>query len=260
MPQHLEPIIADPDDIVAQIDCFKAHSYVILPKLLSDDEVVQFNEAIDRDRQANNFLWQRRTNTAMEDTHNLLLSEPIFELVINRPQVLGLLQALLGAPACFEQLTVSHRDGEPNAVETNWHRDTKHWFEHNLNLDYPQVIYYLTDVDKTTHCFTVSPERAGGSVLMDAEAQLTQSGLFHFYGKAGTAILFNSAILHGVTLRKTGKIRRTIQLYYGHPNRPSLSDLSLKPPRLWRDHPDADIRHLYGKMNRFTNVVLRNFD
>ena len=57
---------------------------------------------------------------------------------------------------------------------------------------------------------------------------------------------------------KTGSdqgVRRIIQVYYGHPARPSLSEVTLIPPRLWRDHPDPEIRRFYGKRNRYNRVM-----
>jgi hypothetical protein len=59
-----------------------------------------------------------------------------------------------------------------------------------------------------------------------------------------------------VTLRAGDRHRRIIQVYYGHPDRPSLSQVTLMPPRLWRDHPDPEIRRFYGKLNRYTRVWL----
>jgi hypothetical protein len=58
-----------------------------------------------------------------------------------------------------------------------------------------------------------------------------------------------------VTLRRTERVRRIIQVYYGHPSRPSLSEVTLVPPRLWRDHPNAEVRRFYGKFNTFTRVM-----
>ena len=46
-----------------------------------------------------------------------------------------------------------------------------------------------------------------------------------------------------------------MQVYYGHPHRPCLSEVTLIPPRLWRDHPDAEIRRFYGKLNRYNRVM-----
>ena len=253
MPRIVEPIVPDPADLEAQIQCFKATGYVILPHLLSPDEVTMLNDAIDRDRKANPFMWY--TTTSRDYNCNLLLTEPAFENTIHHPRLLPLIERLMGGVFCFEELAVRHRDGEDNPRDTDWHRDRGYWLEHPLHLDYPQVIYYLNDVDETTHCFTISPEPASGEIL-ERDAHLERGGILHFYGKAGSAILFNCATWHGVTLRQTDKVRRTIQVYYGHPNRPSLSEVTLMPPRLWREHPDPEIRRFYGKFNRFTKVML----
>lgn len=185
MTKRIEQDVADPDNIETQIDFFKANSYLILPDLLAPDEVAQLNEAIDRDRAENPFMWDRKPFAEMEDNSNLLLNEPIFEIVIHRPTVLTFLARLMRGPFCFEQLTVSHRDGQMEDKGTNWHRDKDHWLEHPLHLDYPQIIYYLTDVDETTHCFSISQEPAGGEILMDQEAQLDRGGVLDFYGRAG---------------------------------------------------------------------------
>ena len=76
MPKLVDPVIADPDDIEAQIQCFKAHGYVILPDLLSSDEVATLNDAIDRDRETNPFMWF--SGTSPNYNCNLLLTEPAF--------------------------------------------------------------------------------------------------------------------------------------------------------------------------------------
>lgn len=254
MPRMLEPVIPDPDDRDAQIASFKANSYTILPDVLSSEEVAQLNDAIDRDRKQNPFMWF--TTTTPDYNCNLFLTEPIFELPVRHPAVLSLVETLMDGPVCFEELAVRHRGPADAAQDTGWHRDRRHWLDHPLHLDYPQVIYYLNDVDETTHCFTISPEPADGEILDPAE-QVEQRGIVHFYGRAGSAILFNCATLHGVTLRKTQRVRRTIQVYYGHPHRPSLSEVTLIPPRLWRDHPDPEVRRFYGKFNRYTRTMLR---
>jgi hypothetical protein len=138
---------------------------------------------------------------------------------------------------------------------TDWHQDRPYWEEHPLRLDYPQTITYLTDVDEGVHHFTISPEPAAGP-SMEREPHLARGGRYPLYGRAGTTILFNCATWHGVTLRRTERFRRILQVYYGHPHRPSLSQVSLVPPRLWRDHPDAEVRRFYGKLNRYSRVWL----
>jgi ectoine hydroxylase-related dioxygenase (phytanoyl-CoA dioxygenase family) len=239
-------------DLEAQVAFYRANSYVILPDLLSAEQVAALNEAMDRDREQNPFMWF--CTTQRDYNCNLLLTEPIFELTIRQPALLQLVERLMGGPCCFEELAVRHTPPSPETKPTGWHRDRPHWPEHPLHLDYPQVIYYLTDVDEGTHCFTISPEPADGEVL-ERDAQIERGGAFYFHGRAGSAILFNAAALHGVTLRQSTRHRRIVQVYYGHPERPSLSEVTLIPPRLWRDHPEPEIRRFYGKRNRYNRVM-----
>jgi hypothetical protein len=255
MPRLVEPVIPDPGDLDAQVEFFIANSFVILPALFSENEVAELNNAIDHDRKNNPFMWY--CTTSRDYNCNLLLTQPIFEKMIRHPRILPLVERLMGGPCCFEELAVRHKSAELESRDTDWHRDRDYWREHPLHLDYPQVIYYLTDVDETTHCFSISPEPADGEIINDKTRHIERGGILHFYGKAGSAILFNAATVHGVTTRKTNRIRRTVQVYYGHPHRPSLSEVSAIPPRLWRDHPDPETKRFYGKLNRYTKIMMQ---
>ena len=237
------------DERQERLAFFHANSYVALPDLLTGDQVAELNAAIDRDHHERPYFWD--SEVSRNGTSNLLLTEPAFESVIRHPAVLSLVESLMGGPVCFEELSVQITKPSPESRPTGWHRDCGHWMEHLLHLDYPQIIYYLSDVNETCHHFTISPEPAGGAVL-DTPAQLARGGSVPFYGKAGSGILFNAAALHGATIHRTDRERRILQVYYGHPGRPSLSQVTLMPPRLWRDHPDAEIRRFYGKLNRYT--------
>lgn len=240
------------NDQEAQVAFFRANSYVALPDLLTPEQVAALNAAMDRDREQNRFMWFCEGHP--DYNCNLLLTEPLFEITIRHPTVLALVERLMGGPICFEELSVRHTGPSDTARPTGWHRDRPHWPEHPLHLDYPQVIYYLTDVDEGTHCFTISPEPADGEVL-EKEAQIERGGTVYFHGRAGSAILFNAAVLHGVTIRKSKRHRRIVQVYYGHPHRSCLSEVTLIPPRLWRDHPDPEARRFYGKLNRYNRVM-----
>ena len=80
------------------------------------------------------------------------------------------------------------------------------------------------------------------------EDQLKQRGAVHLHGPAGTAILFNLSVLHAATVRITPHERKTVQIYYGHRGGPVLSDGTMIPTSLWRDHPDPEVRGFYGLM------------
>ncbi len=248
-----DPVVTDINDLQAQLDQFRANSYVVLPDLLSPELVADLNAAWDRDRAEHPYFWYTASSNG---TSNLLLTEPIFEQVVRHPIVLRLVEALMQGPICFEELSVQVTAPSREARPTGWHRDCGHWLEHPLHLDYPQIIYYLSDVEEGNHHFTLSPEPADGEVL-GTEAQLAHGGSLPFYGKAGSGILFNAATLHGATVAQTEKERRILQIYYGHEGRPSLAEVTLMPPRLWKDDPDPEIRRFYGKLNRYTQDMLR---
>lgn len=239
-------------DIDAQVAFFKEHSYVVLPGLFSPEYVATLNETIDRDRKENDFLWWFKGSP--NNAGNLLLTQTVFDPAVRHPVVLNLLDRLMGGPSCFEELSV--QVSEPGkGAPTGWHRDTRYAENHPLNLEYPQLIAYLTDVDETTHCFTVSPEPVAGPILLEQDAHLQRGGAAYLHGKAGTAIFFNSATVHGLTRRDTENQRRILQIYFGHLGHPELSQVSIIPPRLWRDHPDAETRRFFSKHSRFSKVV-----
>ena len=242
------------DALQERLEFFRDNSYVILPDLLPPALVAELNAAIDRDHAERAYFWD--SEVSRNGTSNLLLTEPIFERTVRHPDVLPLVEALMGGPVCFEELSVQITRPSTEAKPTGWHRDCGHCMEHPLHLDYPQIIYYLTDVGEGDHHFTISPEPAGGDVL-DTPAQLAQGGSLPFRGRAGSGILFNAATLHGATLAQTTRERRILQVYYGHPNRSSLSQVTLMPPRLWRDDPDPEVRRFYGKLNRYTQDMRR---
>src|SRR5919199_6117341 len=104
------------DERASQVAFFRANSYVILPDLLSPEQVAALNEAIDRDRAQNRFMW---FCTGSPDYNcNLLLTEPLFEITIRQPSVLALVERLMGEPICFEELSVRHTGPSEEARPT----------------------------------------------------------------------------------------------------------------------------------------------
>ncbi len=165
----------------------------------------------------------------------------------------------MGGPICFSELGARYMAPYDGPETQGWHRDRPHWPEHPLRMDYIQVMVYLTDVDETTHCFSISPESVDQPVLKDKTEQLARGGCTHIHGPAGAVCLFNIAVLHTATVRKTAAERKTLQTYYGHRNRPTLSNDSILPPIFWRDHPDEEVRAFYGNLNTVTRVYLKAF-
>ena len=49
----------------------------------------------------------------------------------------------------------------------------------------------------------------------------------------------------------------THEVYYGHQHQPYLSEDSIITTRLWRDHPDSDVRDFYSVFNRKTREYIQ---
>ena len=85
---------------------------------------------------------------------------------------------------------------------------------------------------------------------------MARNGIVDLHGPAGSAALFNGAVLHTATVRSTMAERKSVQIYYGHSRRPFLSEDSVMPPAFWRDHEDAEVRAFYGVLNGKTQEFL----
>ena len=249
-----------------EYEFFREHGYLELGKLLTDEELQHYLELYDRDRQSGQCCWHltpglgREANTGSgpsDQTINLdaLVSSPEFDALVRHPRVLPLVGALMGGPLCFSEILLRYvvaNDGQPS---TGWHRDKPHWLDHPLRMDFMQLTVYLTDVDETTNCLTLSPESVS-EPLLDQGAQVERDGIHEVYGPAGTAVIWNSSLWHGLTVKPTLRGRKSVQIYYGHRDRPYLSNQSVIPVTLWRDHPDPEVRAFYSNFNDRTRVYM----
>ena len=240
----------------ADYQFFKENGYVSLGKLLTDAEVAHFANVFDRDRTDVGHHWYR---IGLHQTVNCdaLLTSPEFDNAIRHPIVMDCLRTLMGNDPCFSEICIRHMAAYDGELNRGWHRDRPYWDEHPLRIGFMQLMLYLTDVSETTHCFSLSPESTEDEML-DADAQLERGGIVDLYGPAGTGVLFNIGVLHTATTRPTQVERKTVQVYYGHPDRRYLSEDSLIPVELWRDHPDPEVRAFYSVLNAKTQDYLEH--
>ena len=226
---------------------FQEHGYVSLGKILTDEELDHFVGVYNRDWMEKKDFWFPYSNHQTINC-DALASSSEFDGIIRHPKIISPLQTLMGGDICFSEICIRHMapyDGEPRR---SWHRDRKHWLEHPLRMDYIQLMLYLSDVNETTHCFSISPESIHQAPL-DTEPQLERGGVHDLHGEAGTAILFNVAVLHTATVRVTQHERKTVQVYYGHRHHQFLSNDSLIPVDFWHNHSDPETRAFYGVLN-----------
>ena len=232
---------------------FARDGFVNLGLLLTPSEVVHFRDLFETDRRKYPYFWHPY-GYHQQANYDALITSPAFDGLIRHPKILPAVESLMGGDVCFGEIGLRRMPAYDGAPHQQWHRDRAHLPGHALRLDYMQLMVYLTDVDATTHCFSLSPESVDQPVLVDNAAQLRR-GVYDLHGPAGTCALCNAAILHTATTRPTEVERKTVQIYYGHRDRAPLANDSAIPATLWRDHEDAETRAFYGVLNDRTRLM-----
>ncbi len=251
-----EPQLWGSRELQAYLERFARDGYVVVPEALTAAEVSVCNAAIDRDLAENRALWQDRGNGRLQSVW-ALFAQPDLDMTMRPPSLLPLMEGILDADICAEEHSVMIRGGSPEHTECVWHRDVRTVGEAPHYTNVLSVVFYLTDVDETTHTFSVLPGTARSVELEPLEAQ-DLGAARHLTGPAGTAILFNAALFHAGAVRQTPQERRTIHIYCGRSSRPPMSNHTAFPRRLWEGKDEATRRY-YARRNRITNLLLERF-
>ena len=107
----------------------------------------------------------------------------------------------------------------PRRISTG-HRDHPHAELRRNRTGFYTLMVYLTTVDESTPCFSISPE-AADDALLPAPEQVARRGFHDIHGPAGTAVLFNLSAVHRAsgharTASHSTRERKSLQLYYAH--------------------------------------------
>lgn len=239
----------------AELDEFKANGFLNLGRVLSDADVARFIEMFDNDRRQFPYMWHTY-GYHQEANYEALISSPHFDELIRHPTIYPKIVALFGGPVCFGEIGLRRMRNYDGQTHQEWHRDRGYWFEHPLRLDYMQLIVYLSDVDESTHCFSISPESITDPPLKEAAEQLKRREGVNLEGPAGTCALFNVALFHTATTRATQAERKTVQIYYGHRDRAPLANDSGIPATLSRHPSDTETREFYSNLNERTKLFM----
>lgn len=238
----------------AAVAAFARDGFLVVPGALPADEVDAWNRTIDADMQRFPRLWRQRGEGGRSQSVHALLSCPELDVGIFHPSMLLLVERLVGGDVVCEEHSVMQRGPiEADPPDASWHRDTGHDVEHELAIRNLSLIYYLSDVDATTHCFAAVPESVEQKTTEEA-LSCDGTGAQDLLGPAGTAILFNAGSCHAGRLRVTDQRRRTVHIYYGHAANPPLSEHTIFPQRLVR-HNDEAVRRLFRRPNEVTRAV-----
>lgn len=237
---------------------FYRDGFCVLPEALTAAEVASLNAAIDTHRRDYPGLWQARGEGGRHQCVTALLTDPVFDHCLLHPDLLPLISQLVGDEVVIEEHSVMVREpivAAPPAA--GWHRDRPNNPDHPAGIEALSLVYYLTDVDETTHCFSIVPEAV--EVKRGPQAGLSAcdgSGARDLVGPAGTALLFNAGSCHAGRLRATPRERRTIHIYFGLASHKPLSNHTPMPRRLV-EHEDEAVRSLFRRPNDLTRAILQ---
>lgn len=239
-----------------EIAFFKENGYCVLPNVMDAETVERINQALDIDRENHSELWQNRGGGRLQNA-NVLLGCSVLDETILHANVLPLVKRLMGDEVCFSEYSVMIREPiSDDPPDSKWHRDTSHLPKHPMKLLFLSVIYYLTGVDDSTHCFGIVPESIDQKDQMPTDRNGERAVPLH--GKAGTAILFNAGSCHDVIYRRSDRERRTIHIYFGHHTQKPLSNHTVFPKRLIHAK-DVETSRLFSHPNRITQLVQNSF-
>ena len=239
------------------VEFFTNNGYLLRDDLVTPAQLAHFVELFDTDREQRRYRWHAYGHHQTAN-YDALVTTPAFDEVVRQPRIYDAILELMGGPVCFGEIGARHMGPYDGELHHGWHRDRDHWLEHSLRIDYIQLMLYLTDVDDTTHCFSLSPEGIQEPILTDKDEQLARGGCVDIHGKAGTVCLFNVAVLHSATTRPSKADRKTLQIYYGHLDRAPLANDSVVPPLLWQ-HGDEETRAFYGNLNDVSRLYAQSF-
>ena len=241
------------------LEFFKQNGFLLLGRVLTDEEVDRFRGLYDRDRSERGYFW-RLTGSRGHQTVNCdpLITCPGIDDLLRHPRILPHIEKLIGDSLCLSEACFRHMAPHAGEPSQGWHRDFAHDLDHPLRTAFVHAMVYLTDVHEETHCFSISPESIDDPIL-ETEAQLKRGGVVDIHGPAGTVVLFNLSVLHAATVRQTSHERKTLQTYYGRRSGAVLSHYTTLPARLWRDHSDPEVRGFYGNLNEKSKLFSEAF-
>ncbi|MDA0836645.1 MAG: phytanoyl-CoA dioxygenase family protein [Planctomycetota bacterium] len=217
----------DSKQIQAQFDEL---GYILVPDALNADQVKAINEAFDSDLQQND--WPLKRGDGHLQDANILLRLPALDISVESPAVMPIVTALMGEVATFDEYSAMIRNPTDEIPEKPaWHRDFKRTEEFPFGIYALSLVYYLSDVSESDHCFAVVPRSHNRDINVEAGKHGEENEV-DILGPAGTAVFFHTALLHTARLRRGSRQRRTIHIYYGHADTPQISSYTDVPERL----------------------------
>src|SRR5262245_7795072 len=227
---------------------FARNGYLRVEQALSDGQIATFNSAVDRHLESWPGDWIELSESFCEGT-NVLPHTADFDEAIENPKTLYILRAILGEEITFEEFAIMLRNPTANLNEIKgWHRDLIREYERRMEIDAVSVMWYLSDVSETDHCFAIVPESHNRLVDIHPRDVAADAGV-DLIGPAGTAVIFHARAIHNGRLKQNSTQRRTLQAYYSGRLDQRTNEWTEIPPRLYQKRDPTLPPYLYSKWN-----------
>jgi hypothetical protein len=231
---------------------FDHQGYLRIDNALTAEQVTRLDQAVERHRQAHPDGWMALSDSFTEAVDVLPYTSD-FDEVIESPPILEVLVAILGDELTFEEFAIMLRNPTTNLNEVKgWHRDIVRDYEQRMDIDAVSVLWYLTDVTPTDHCFAIVPESHNRLVDLNPLDVGNDEGI-DVIGPKGTAVMFHARAIHNARLKENSTQRRTLQAYYSNRLDRRTNEWTSIPPRLHQKQDPALPPHFYAKWN-LTNI------
>lgn len=229
-------------------DDFHVLGYLCISAALSPEQIARFNAAVDRHLTDFPGDWISLSDSFCEGT-NVLPHTADFDEAIENPRTLEVLRAILGERITFEEFAIMLRNPVENLKEVKgWHRDLVREYERRREIDAVSIMFYLTDVSETDHCFAIVPESHQRLIDLNPVNVPPEAGI-DLIGPAGTAVIFHARAIHNARLKRNSTQRRTLQAYYSSRLDQRTNEWTQIPPRLYQKQDPRLPPYFYSKWN-----------
>lgn len=234
-------------------DDFHRNGFLKVEQALSTEQLAVFHAAVDK--HWSNFPddWISLSDSFCEGT-NILPHTADFDEAIENPKTLEVLRAILGDEMTFEEFAIMLRNPTANLNEVKgWHRDLIRDYNRRREIDAVSIMFYLSAVGPTDHCFAIVPETHNRLIDLDPTEVPPDAGI-DLIGPAGTAVIFHARCIHNARLKQNSTQRRTLQAYYSTWRDQRTNEWTEIPPRLYEKRDPNLPPKFYAKWN-VTNIL-----
>ncbi len=209
-----------------QRDHLDKQGYIVLPDILSPEQVSQFAHRLDELEQLEGVHAGIETHQEVEAVRlsDLVNKDPLFTLVFTHPVVLAAVSHVMKGE--FRLSSINSRTPRPGFGSQHMHRDFDGSFEpgeyHACNTVWVLDAFTLangpTRIVPGSHCWSSAPS----DVMKDLAAPHPDEVLVQ--AQSGSVVVMNAHAWHSGTRNRSGQVRRAFHTFFCRREEPQETD------------------------------------